>query len=230
MNKPYIYRKQIKHTKKFYIGKHNGKNKEYKGSGIDWLNDYKLYVKNPKEDLITEILEYVNDVTKLNEREEYWLKLVDAEHNPLYYNLTNNSYGLTIHNELSKQKMSNSKKGKVLSNITKKRISKAKKGKPLSQSHIDSLKGIKKPGVSIKKIGFKHTNKSKRKMSKSHLGKKGTNNIPVNQYDKQGNFIKEWENGRKAEMYYSNRNNNVSISAVCNNKQKTAFGFIWKFK
>ena len=68
--KPHIYRRQIIATGKFYIGKHNGNNKCYKGSGVDYLSDYKKYVKNPQSDLIEEILEYVSDISKLNEREE----------------------------------------------------------------------------------------------------------------------------------------------------------------
>ena len=92
----YIYRYQIKATGKYYIGKHNGNNKWYKGSGTDWLIDLKLHVKDPKVDLIEEILEYVNDISKLNEREEWWLQSVDATNNPLYYNKTNRCRGWTI--------------------------------------------------------------------------------------------------------------------------------------
>jgi len=95
--KPHIYKRQIVVTGKYYIGKSNGNNKNYKGSGKEYLEDYKLYVKNKKKDLIEEILEYVEDITKLNEREEYWLNLVDAANNPLYYNRTNKRGGPTNH-------------------------------------------------------------------------------------------------------------------------------------
>jgi hypothetical protein len=104
----YIYRKQIIKTKKFYVGKHNGNNKWYKGSGTEWKNDYKLYVKNNKTDIITEILEYVDDISKLNEREIYWLEYFDAANNPFYYNKTNKNYGPSILPQHVKDKIGNS--------------------------------------------------------------------------------------------------------------------------
>lgn len=38
--KPYVYRRQIITTGKYYIGKHKGNNSRCKGSGIDWVKDY----------------------------------------------------------------------------------------------------------------------------------------------------------------------------------------------
>lgn len=104
-NKPYIYRKQIITTGKYYIGKHNGSNKNYRGSGIDYLVDYKLYVKDRSIDLVEEILEYVDDVSILNEREIYWLEYFNAANNPLYYNKTNKCHGVIKHNIEYLQKM-----------------------------------------------------------------------------------------------------------------------------
>lgn len=107
--KSHIYKRTIVATGKHYIGKHKGGNIRYKGSGIDYVKDLKKYVKN-KTDIITEIVEYVEDVSKLNEREEYWLKLVDAANNPLYYNRTNKSYGVNVQSRKTKEKISNSTK------------------------------------------------------------------------------------------------------------------------
>lgn len=50
----------------------------------------------------------------------------------------------------------------------------------------------------------------------------------VCQYDKKGNFIKEWQSIRDVERNL--KINNVSISHCCNGKTKTAGGYIWKFK
>lgn len=47
-------------------------------------------------------------------------------------------------------------------------------------------------------------------------------------YDLKGNFIKEYNSLKEASI-----DNNVfftNISAVCRGKQKTAYGFIWKYK
>lgn len=48
----------------------------------------------------------------------------------------------------------------------------------------------------------------------------------VLQYDINNNFIKEWENGYKAEKKLKIRH----INEVCLNKRKTAGGYIWRFK
>lgn len=77
-----------------------------------------------------------------------------------------------------------------------------------------------------KKIGEKssqrkHTKETKEKISVA-LSK------AILQYDLKGNFIKEWRNGYMAQkvlnISYSN------INECCNNKRKTAGGYIWRFK
>jgi hypothetical protein len=76
-----------------------------------------------------------------------------------------------------------------------------------------SLKNKPKP------IGFGNKGKSKIK---------NINNKPILQYDKNNNFIKEWESGREAYrqlgIHYG------SISVCCLGKTKTSGGYIWKFK
>ena len=66
-NKPHIYKRKIVETGKYYIGKHKGGDKYYYGSGKDYKTDLKKY-----KVIETEILEYVEDISKLNEREIYW--------------------------------------------------------------------------------------------------------------------------------------------------------------
>ena len=60
----------------------------------------------------TEILEYVEDISKLNEREIYWLEYFDASNNPLFYNKTNKSYGPVSQTDQWKQDQSERMKGK----------------------------------------------------------------------------------------------------------------------
>lgn len=50
---------------------------------------------------------------------------------------------------------------------------------------------------------------------------------PINQYDKNGNFIKKWESIMQAERELKIYNTN--ISACCLGKKKSAGGYIWKF-
>jgi group I intron endonuclease len=52
--------------------------------------------------------------------------------------------------------------------------------------------------------------------------------IPVLQHDLDGNFIKEWKSAKIASVKLNI--DNGSIANCCKGKQKTAFGFKWKYK
>ena len=54
---------------------------------------------------------------------------------------------------------------------------------------------------------------------------------PILQYTKQGEFIKEWNGAVDVSMYYGNTKNTSPITnAIKQRRQKTAYGFIWKYK
>lgn len=168
--KPHVYRRQIIATGKYYIGKHIGTNKYYKGGGKDYKADLKIYVKHFDKDVITEILKYVDDVSELNEYEMYYLELVDASHNPLYYNRTNKSYGIDRKRTLEEKKIIGEKNkihriGKKISKQHKQKISQAKKGIP--NPGVSILKGRISPN-----LGKKCSEYTKQIISKSNLGKK----------------------------------------------------------
>lgn len=144
-------------------------------------------------------------------------------------------------------------KGKLISNETKRKISLSNsKPKPIGfgdkiskiktgqkQTEESNLKrrkshlGISKPEVSKKNKGRISPNKGK-------IGKKRNNvflnnlsllkSHPINQYDLQGNFIKEWESVTKASESLQKPKGMGAISECCNNKRKTAYKFIWKNK
>jgi len=78
---------------------------------------------------------------------------------------------------------------------------------------------------------FTKEHKAKIKAKRGHLlGRKNTWQVkPVLQCDKQGNIIKEWESQAAAQSSF-NRPKSDGIGAVCRKEQKTAYGFIWKFK
>lgn len=62
-------------------------------------------------------------------------------------------------------------------------------------------------------------------LSYNGKGKENGRSKSVKQYDKKGNFIKEYESARIAE-------NELKISHIiecCKNKRKTAGGYIWKY-
>lgn len=49
----------------------------------------------------------------------------------------------------------------------------------------------------------------------------------VNQYDLEGNFIKQWDTIKNASRNLNIKDSN--ISRACKNKSKTAGGYIWKY-
>lgn len=59
-------------------------------------------------------------------------------------------------------------------------------------------------------------------------GKDSNRSRKVYQYDLDNNFIKEWNYIKEAESFYNPNSNSKNIVACCNNRQKTAYGFIWK--
>lgn len=61
------------------------------------------------------------------------------------------------------------------------------------------------------------------------ISNKGKKNKPILQYNLKGEFIKEWKSILEAELSFSLKNKS-NISACCLGKQKTAWGYIWKFK
>lgn len=103
------------------------------------------------------------------------------------------------------RKMSLAKKGKTsnmkdkkLSNEAKMAISARKKGKKLSKTHINNIV------------------KSRMK------------NRKVQQYTKDGVFLREFVNFKEAELI--TKINDGNICECCHNHRKTAGGYIWKYE
>lgn len=51
---------------------------------------------------------------------------------------------------------------------------------------------------------------------------------PILQFDKNGNFIKKWKTISDIYKQFGKIDNGC-ISAVCNKKRKSAYGYIWKY-
>ena len=111
-----------------------------------------------------------------------------------------------------------------------------------SKQKISSkIKNNKERGLKISKAnkGKSHSNKGK-KLSKEHCikikqtraylksRKRNWNLKAIIQYDLKDNFIKEWNSINEAQLYYKPKED--GIGACCRNKQKTAYGFKWKYK
>lgn len=129
-----------------------------------------------------------------------------------------------------KEKVSNKLKGYKHSEKTKQNMSIAQK--KIAKKRSELMKGNKYA------LGTKWTEERKREFIKMRTGYKMSEktkekiriktNKPIIQYDKQNNFIKEWESAR-----YAGKILNISHTAINNNLKKkstTSGEFIWKYK
>ena len=169
-----------------------------------------------------------------DEELDYWEKYYIKELNtkaPYGYNLTDGGDGLKGYSpsEETRKKLSEYHKCKHLSEETKRKISEGKKGRHLSEEWKRKIgegnKG-KKPWCK----GKHHSEETKKKMSDAQ---KGIPNIklskPVLQIDMITNeIIAEFPSTREVERqlgFY-----NTYISACCNGKRKSAYGYKWQYK
>jgi hypothetical protein len=78
----YIYKITNKINGKWYIGKHNGTDPNYFGSGKLLKKAVEKYGKDNFDRIILEEVE-----TDINAREQFWIATTDAINNPMSYNL-----------------------------------------------------------------------------------------------------------------------------------------------
>jgi group I intron endonuclease len=125
------------------------------------------------------------------------------------------------HNEETKKKISDALKGRT-------DIFRHQLGKPITEETkkkiSDALKGrtdIIRNHNHFRTTGMHHTEKAKKQMSESHKKK-------VDQYDLDNNFIKSFDSIADAAIEINTCRDN--IGRVCSGRNKTAAGFIWKYK
>jgi len=229
-NKPHIYRRKIIATERFYIGKHKGGNKYYKGSG----KEYKEDLKKHKETEI-EILEYVKDVSLLNEKEIFWLEKFNAATNPLYYNKTNKPFGPLNQTEDWKKEQSERKKGKSTTKgkswkvqDTSNMVGGGFKGKKHTDETINKIKNNTSRNKKISEAlkGRKLKQKTKDKIYTKERNEKisKTRGKGILQYDLEGNFIKEWISYGEVKKYGF-----LGVQGAIK-RNKPYKGYIWKNK
>jgi group I intron endonuclease len=80
----YIYKITNTVNGHWYIGKTNGRDPNYMGSGKILKQ---AYIKHGKENFIKEILETCSTIDELNLREQYWISTTNAATDPNSYNL-----------------------------------------------------------------------------------------------------------------------------------------------
>jgi hypothetical protein len=116
-------------------------------------------------------------------------------------NKNNGGGGPIFRTEEQKQRISNSKLGHVVSKETKLKMS------------ISNTKP--------KPLGFGDKLRKPNNIPTSYCK-------PLLQYDKQGNFIREWSSGKEVSRIL--KVNRSSLSSTLTGKNKTAGGFVWQYK
>ena len=88
-----------------------------------------------------------------------------------------------------------------------------------------AFKTNRTPKIDYKKLG--DLQRDKPKHTKEHIEKMYKT---INQYDLEGNFIKQWNSIKEAEQFYNpNKKSQDNIGCVCRGKQKTAYKHKWEY-
>ena len=224
---------------KKYVGKDSKNNPSYLGSGKYLKAAIKKY---GKINFTKTILEICTSLEELNNREVYWLQLLECKNSKNYYNATDTITPCRTGKPLSeehKQKISKAHKGKIMPPKTEESIRRqiASKIQNGNNKHSKDTK-VKMSEV---KLGKKFSEQHKLAMSLSRLGKKTQ---PCSEEKKKKIFEKQ----KKKPIYRISRDsqqilqryesirtvlhdgyNSNAVQNVLKGLAKTSGGFIWKY-
>jgi group I intron endonuclease len=213
--RPYIYLVKNLQNKIVYVGQQIGTKSldEYKGSGLLLNRAYKKYGEGK---FTREIIEYCDEDT-LNIREQYYISFYNTKF-PHGYNLTQGGEGM---------------KGYKYASHQCDNISQAKQGQKYPKEHGEKIRQYR--------LGKKHTQETKDKIIKTKASKhnikpdltlknthKSNSQKAILQYDLKNNLINEYQSAQEAGRCFSKSGN--SIADCASGRQKTAYGFKWKYK
>lgn len=78
------------------------------------------------------------------------------------------------------------------------------------------------------RIGKRHSEKAKKKMSKAKIGNHNAPTKPILQYTKDGEFIREWTSASEASRVIGIHQGD--ITNCCKGKRKSAGGLVWRYR
>lgn len=213
--RPYIYLVKNQQNKIVYIGQQIGTKsiEEYKGSGLLLNRAYKKY----GEDFFKrEIIEYCS-VDELNDKEKLYIKQYNTKF-PHGYNLTDGGDGMKgyQYDTNQKQNISKAKIGQKYPKEHGEKIRQAKLGKKRDQSIIDKI---------IQTKASKHNIQPNLDLKGQH---KSNSQKSIIQCDLQNNPLNEYQSAQEAGRCLDKSGNQIADCA--SGRQKTAYGFKWKYK
>ncbi len=225
--------KMINPNGKIYIGQSiNVERREAEYKGLRCKGQIKLYNSLRKygfENHIHEIIEECS-IEQLDEREVYWGLLYDV--------LSENGLNCMLgggKGYVSDETMEHIKESAKLRNYTHSPETLIKMRKPKPEGFGEKIGNITrgrilsprseeiKFKISMSNKGRKNSEESKINIS---IGRTGKCYIPVLQFDLDDNIIREWPSIKQAKTEL----NIVNISVALTGGNKTAGGFIWKYK
>ena len=176
---------------------------------------YRAFKKYGISNFSFEIIEECK-IEELNEKEIYWIA---------YYDSFNNGYNMTLGGEAC-----NGTNDKIVYqyDLSGKFIKEYKSAHEAARALNIQFTNICKVCRGERKTAGGFGWSYEKKLAIEPIKTIIKHNTPVLQYDKSGNFIAEYKSAREAKNQTGI--SDTTIGLVCKGKNKTAGGFIWRYK
>ena len=213
----------------------------------------KAFDKYGIENFEYDILEEVSDINTLNKREKFWIDFYGGLNSDKVYNLKDpllNEYSDYVRNKMSKNNIgkNNPNYGNKWTKEMKEKAANRKKGKSWEELYGEEKAKEMKKNAAKSQEGRVHSEQTKEKIRQHNVGEKNPaygkgdrqrgNKNPmfgkissqrksILQFDKEGNFIKEYEflsEVKKDGFHIGN------VASAARGELKSAGGYIWKYK
>lgn len=229
---------------KYYVGitKQEPERRWQNGYGYKGQYFYRAIEKYGWENIKHEIVSDNLTESEAKELEKELIKKFNTRDHNCGYNCTDGGDGCINLSPEARERVGNAQRGKIVSEETRRKLSESH-SRVIYQFDLNGtfLREWKGTSEIQQELGYKKTNISTcclRKSSQAygflwsydkndHMVYKNLRKRPVQQYDTQGNFIKEYESANEAERQTGANSSN--IASCCNKKLKSAGGYQWKY-